>query len=158
MTRYKGRSSPKSVERSFPHRVETIVPEGGVWKAPGRNAQLAPCAEYYAKIRSSASRCEQLRLRDLMLCRCGDGEQFSPVIRPFVNCKARTAKSSGPRFGTFGRASARSLPARTPEVCHVADRTADTSISVLGSVCLVDCGQESGNSRHSTTIEPRSLT
>jgi len=32
MTRYKGRSSSKSVERSFPHRVEMIVPEGGFGK------------------------------------------------------------------------------------------------------------------------------
>jgi hypothetical protein len=29
MTRYKGRSSSKSVERSHPHQVEMIVPEGG---------------------------------------------------------------------------------------------------------------------------------
>ena len=32
MTRYKGRSSSKLVERSFPHRVEMIVPKGGFGK------------------------------------------------------------------------------------------------------------------------------
>jgi hypothetical protein len=29
MTRYKGRASPKAIEREFPHIVEMIVPEGG---------------------------------------------------------------------------------------------------------------------------------
>ena len=28
MTRYKGRASPKAIEREFPHIVEMIVPEG----------------------------------------------------------------------------------------------------------------------------------
>jgi hypothetical protein len=32
MSRYKGRTSPKSIERDFPHIVETIVPEGGFGK------------------------------------------------------------------------------------------------------------------------------
>jgi hypothetical protein len=32
MTRYKDRSSSKSVERSYPHRVEMIVPKGGFGK------------------------------------------------------------------------------------------------------------------------------
>ena len=32
MTRYKGRPSSKSVERSYPHRVEMIVPKGGFGK------------------------------------------------------------------------------------------------------------------------------
>ena len=32
MTRYKGRPSSKSVERSYPHRVEMIVPKGGSGK------------------------------------------------------------------------------------------------------------------------------
>jgi len=32
MTRYKGCSSSKSVERSYPHQVEMIVPEGGFGK------------------------------------------------------------------------------------------------------------------------------
>ncbi|MFZ0027887.1 MAG: hypothetical protein WBV76_19535 [Pseudolabrys sp.] len=29
MTRYKGRASPKAIEREFPHIVEMILPEGG---------------------------------------------------------------------------------------------------------------------------------
>ena len=32
MSRYKGRTSPKSIERDFPHIVETIVPLGGFGK------------------------------------------------------------------------------------------------------------------------------
>ena len=32
MSRYKGRTSPKSIERDFPHIVETIVPLGGLGK------------------------------------------------------------------------------------------------------------------------------
>ena len=32
MTRYKGRSSSRSIERSHPHRVEMIVPKGGFGK------------------------------------------------------------------------------------------------------------------------------
>ena len=32
MTRYKGRASPKAIEREFPHIVEMIVPEGGFGK------------------------------------------------------------------------------------------------------------------------------
>ncbi len=32
MARYKGRSSPKSIERDFPHMVEIIVPLGGLGK------------------------------------------------------------------------------------------------------------------------------
>jgi len=32
MTRYKGRTSFKSLERDFPHIVEMIVPEGGFGK------------------------------------------------------------------------------------------------------------------------------
>jgi hypothetical protein len=32
MTRYKGRTSFKSIERDFPHIVETIVPLGGFGK------------------------------------------------------------------------------------------------------------------------------
>jgi len=32
MTRYKGRSSSKSVERSYPYKIEMIVPEGGFGK------------------------------------------------------------------------------------------------------------------------------
>jgi hypothetical protein len=33
MSRYKGRTSPKSIERDFPHIVEMVVPEGdlGGW-------------------------------------------------------------------------------------------------------------------------------
>jgi hypothetical protein len=33
MSRYKGRTSPKSIERNFPHIVEMLVPEGdfGKW-------------------------------------------------------------------------------------------------------------------------------
>jgi hypothetical protein len=33
MSRYKGRTSPNSIERDFPHIVEMIVPEGGFGKA-----------------------------------------------------------------------------------------------------------------------------
>ena len=32
MTRYKGRSSTKAIERDFPHIVETIVPPGSLGK------------------------------------------------------------------------------------------------------------------------------
>jgi hypothetical protein len=32
MTRYKGRVSAKTIERDFPHVVETVVPEGGLGK------------------------------------------------------------------------------------------------------------------------------
>jgi hypothetical protein len=32
MTRYKRRTSPKAIERDFPHIVETIVPLGGFGK------------------------------------------------------------------------------------------------------------------------------
>ena len=32
MSRYKGRTSPTSIERDFPHIVETVVPEGGLGK------------------------------------------------------------------------------------------------------------------------------
>ena len=32
MTRYKGRQSPKAIEKDFPHIVEMIVPEGGFGK------------------------------------------------------------------------------------------------------------------------------
>jgi hypothetical protein len=32
MSRYKGRRSAKSIEKDFPHVVETIVPEGGLGK------------------------------------------------------------------------------------------------------------------------------
>jgi hypothetical protein len=33
MTRYKGRTSPESIEQDFPHVVEMIVPEGGFGKS-----------------------------------------------------------------------------------------------------------------------------
>ena len=42
MTRYKGRASPKAIEREFPHIVETIVPEGGFGKNTRRHVRLAP--------------------------------------------------------------------------------------------------------------------
>jgi hypothetical protein len=32
MTRYKGRASPKEIEKAFPHIVEMIVPLGGFGK------------------------------------------------------------------------------------------------------------------------------
>jgi hypothetical protein len=32
VTRYKGRSSLKSIERNYPHQVEMIVPRGGFGK------------------------------------------------------------------------------------------------------------------------------
>jgi hypothetical protein len=32
MSRYKGRTSPKLIERDFPHIVETLVPLGGFGK------------------------------------------------------------------------------------------------------------------------------
>ena len=32
MSRYKGRTSSKAIERDFPHIVETIVPPGGLGK------------------------------------------------------------------------------------------------------------------------------
>ena len=32
MTRYKGRTKAKTIERDFPHHVEMIVPEGGFGK------------------------------------------------------------------------------------------------------------------------------
>jgi hypothetical protein len=32
MTRYKGRTKTKLIERGFPHQVEMIVPEGGFGK------------------------------------------------------------------------------------------------------------------------------
>ena len=40
MTRYKGRASPKAIEREFPHIVETIVPEGGFGKNTRRHVRL----------------------------------------------------------------------------------------------------------------------
>jgi hypothetical protein len=39
MTRYKGRASPKAIEREFPHIVEMIVPEGGFGK-------ITPCSTF----------------------------------------------------------------------------------------------------------------
>jgi hypothetical protein len=33
MSRYKSRASPKSIEREFPHVVETVVPKGGLGKS-----------------------------------------------------------------------------------------------------------------------------
>ena len=32
MTRYKGRTKTKLIERDFPHQVEMLVPEGGLGK------------------------------------------------------------------------------------------------------------------------------
>ena len=40
MTRYKGRTKAKTIERDFPHHVEMIVPEGGFGKRlDGRASQ-----------------------------------------------------------------------------------------------------------------------
>jgi hypothetical protein len=43
MARYKGRLSPKSIERDYPHHVEIAIPPGGLGRR--LNAMHALCAE-----------------------------------------------------------------------------------------------------------------
>jgi hypothetical protein len=40
MSRYKGRTGPKSIERNFPHIVETIAPAGRIRQEAGCDARI----------------------------------------------------------------------------------------------------------------------
>jgi hypothetical protein len=56
MARYKGRLSPKSIERDYPHHVEIAIPPGGLGRRLGAMHDL--CAERGIRSRAFTHRKE----------------------------------------------------------------------------------------------------
>jgi hypothetical protein len=71
MSRYKGRTDPKEIEKAFPHIIEIIVPLGGfgkkledMYEGTGRKI-LKQCAVTAGAIRMAARRSEPSSIRSV---------------------------------------------------------------------------------------------
>jgi hypothetical protein len=74
MTRYKGRVSAKTIERDFPHVVETIVPEGGLGKT------LDAMHEFHTRHKIEAARQEWPRLHQMVFRQSDNSGQVRKPI------------------------------------------------------------------------------